>query len=58
MDLATAIGLAGTAYKLFIFTNSFVRNVKGVLGNGGPDYSWDLSTVAKNVQAVIRRLED
>ncbi|KAI1845447.1 hypothetical protein JX266_008305 [Neoarthrinium moseri] len=57
MDPGTAIGLAGTAYRLVIAAIDFVDDAKQVHGKGGTDVNRDLDAVAKAIQSASTSLE-
>ncbi|KAI1862783.1 uncharacterized protein JN550_009930 [Neoarthrinium moseri] len=57
MDPGTAIGLAGTAYRLVVAAIDFVDDAKQVHGKGGTDVNRDLDAVAKAIQSASTSLE-
>ncbi|KAK8098892.1 uncharacterized protein PG998_012133 [Apiospora kogelbergensis] len=58
MDPGTAIGLAGTVYKLVIAGIEFVGDAKQVYSKGGTDDNRDLDAVAEDIQSASASLEE
>ncbi|KAK7972595.1 hypothetical protein PG988_006729 [Apiospora saccharicola] len=58
MDPGTAIGLAGTVYKVVIAGIEFVGDAKQVYAKGGTDDNRDLDAVAQDVQSASASLEE
>ncbi|KAK8109579.1 small s protein [Apiospora kogelbergensis] len=58
MDPGTAIGLAGTVYKLVIAGIEFVGDAKQVYSKGGTDDNRDLDAVAQDIQSASASLEE
>ena len=57
MDPGTAIGLAGTVYKVVIAGIEFVGDAKQVYSKGGTDDNRDLDSVAQDIQSASASLE-
>ncbi|KAK8023832.1 hypothetical protein PG993_011898 [Apiospora rasikravindrae] len=58
MDPGTAIGLAGTVYKVVIAGIEFVGDAKQVYAKGGTDNNRDLEAVARDIQSASASLEE
>lgn len=58
MDPGTAIGLAGTVYKVVIAGIEFVGDAKQVYAKGGTDDNRDLDAVAQDIQSASASLEE
>ena len=58
MDIVdTSLGLAGTAFRLVMFSIDFVSDAKQVYRKGATDRTFDLALVAKSIQDSTGNLE-
>ncbi|KAK6856558.1 hypothetical protein PG995_006745 [Apiospora arundinis] len=58
MDPGTAIGLAGTVYKVVIAGIEFLGDAKQVYAKGGTEDNLDLDASAQDIQSASASLED
>ncbi|KAK7917720.1 hypothetical protein PG985_011328 [Apiospora marii] len=58
MDPGTAIGLAGTVYKVVIAGIEFIGDAKQVYAKGGTDDNRDLDAVAQDIQSASASLDE